>query len=400
MKTHDFPILNETNRGKPLIYLDSGSTAQKPQAVLQALHDFYTHDYANIHRAIYDLAERATLRYEEARVRVQQFIHAQDAAEIVFVRGTTEGINLLAQSYAQTHFRAGDEIILSTMEHHANIVPWYLLKQQMGIVIKEIPVLQDGSLDLKAYQQLFSKRTRLVAVAHVSNALGTINPIKEISSVAHAHGVPILVDGAQAIAHMPVNVTDLDCDFYVFSGHKLYGPSGIGVLYGKKKYLDMMPPYQGGGHMIEKVSFDHITFTKTPHKFEAGTPNIAGTIGLAAAIDYVEQIGMEKIFLHDQQLLKYAEKQLHSIEQVKIIGTAHPKVGVISLVMSNMHPHDIATILDHHGIAVRAGHHCAMPLMQRFNVPATVRVSFGIYNDEADIDSLIEALKVAQKILV
>lgn len=394
---NDFPILAEREQGKPLIYLDSAASAQKPQAVLEAISQFYQHDYANIHRGIYELSARATHYYEEARHTVQRFIHAKHPEEIVFVSGTTGAINLVAQSFGRQHFKAGDEVILSGMEHHSNIVPWYLLKQELGIELKVIPVLDDGSLDLAAFDALFSPRTKLVALSHVSNALGTINPIAAMISTAHMHNVPVLIDGAQAVPHMPVDVSALDADFYAFSGHKLYGPTGIGVLYAKKRYLDAMPPYQGGGDMIETVAFDHVTFAKAPQRFEAGTPNIAGVIGLAAAIRYVEKMGMQAIADHEQALLIQAETALSAIAGLRIIGTAKPKVGVISFVIDGIHPHDIGTVLDHEGVAVRAGHHCTMPLMERFNVPATVRASFGIYNNEADIAVLIRGIQSAQR---
>lgn len=403
---NDFPILKQMNRGKPLVYLDSAASAQKPQAVISAVTDFYQNDYANIHRGIYELSARATERYENTRDKVKQFIQAKSAEEIVFVRSTTEAINLVAESYGRHFLQAGDEVILTTLEHHSNIVPWYLLKQQIGIVIKEIPIHDDGSLNMEAYQKLLSARTRFIAISHVSNALGTINPLKEIIAIAKTYAktqgineIPVLVDGAQAVPHMPVNVQDLDCDFYAFSSHKLYGPSGVGVLYGKKEYLDKMPPYQGGGDMIETVAFDHITFAKSPQKFEAGTPNIAGVIGFCAALQYVDHIGTDKIFAHEQQLLKYAEAKLNEINSLKIIGTKHPKVGVISFVMDGIHPHDIGTVLDHEGIAVRVGHHCAMPLMTRFHLPATVRASFGIYTNDEDIDALINGIKTVKRLL-
>jgi len=394
----DFSILQETNRGKPVIYLDSGASAQKPRQVVDAISNFYSHDYANIHRGIYELSERATALYENARETVKNFIHARSADEIVFVRGTTEGINLVAQSLGRSHWQAGDEVILSTMEHHSNIVPWYLLKEQVGIVLKVIPVTDAGTIDLEAYEQLFSSRTKMVAITHVSNVLGTINPVKEMTAIAHARNALVLVDGAQAVPHMPVDVQDIDSDFYVFSAHKMYGPTGMGVLYGKKAQLDMMPPYQGGGNMIETVSFSNVTFTKVPQRFEAGTPNIAGVIGLASAINYMQAIGMENIYAHDQKLLSYAEPKLAAIPTLRIIGTATPKVGVISFVLDHIHPHDIGTVLDHEGVAVRAGHHCAMPLMERFQVPATVRASFGIYNNEHDINALIKALQLAMRL--
>ena len=394
---NDFPILAEREHGKPLIYLDSAASAQKPQAVINAISDFYKHDYANIHRGIYELSARATRYYEEARQAVQRFINAKHAEEIVFVRGTTEGINLVAQSFAKQRLQAGDEIILSGMEHHSNIVPWYLLKQELGIELKIIPVLDDGSLDLAAYDALFTPRTKLVALSHVSNALGTINPIAAMISTAHTHQVPVLIDGAQAAPHIPVDVTALDADFYVFSAHKLYGPTGVGVLYAKKHYLDAMPPYQGGGDMIETVAFNRVTFAKAPQRFEAGTPDIAGVIGLAAAIRYVQNIGMHAIAEHEQALLKIAEAALSEITGLRIIGTAKPKVGVISFVINGIHPHDIGTVLDHEGVAIRAGHHCAMPLMERFALPATARASFGIYNNEADIAVLIRGIQSAQR---
>jgi cysteine desulfurase/selenocysteine lyase len=392
----DFPLLAGTNRGKPLVYLDSASSAQKPQQVIDAVSRFYGHDYANIHRGIYELSERATNLFELAREAAARFINA-GSSEIVFTSGTTSAINLVAQSFGRSQWQAGDEVMLTEMEHHSNIVPWYLLKEQIGIVLKVIPVQDDGSLDLSAYEKLLSTRTKLVAVTHVSNVIGTINPVRDMIELAHAHGVPVLVDGAQAVPHLPVDVTELDCDFYAYSAHKLSGPTGLGVLYAKKKWLEQMPPYQGGGGMIETVSFDEITFGKAPHKFEAGTPDIAGVIGLLAALEYVSKIGMQNIAVHEQSLLDYAEAQLMQIEGLRIIGSTRPKAGVISFVMDSAHPHDIGTVLDHEGIAIRAGHHCAMPLMQRFNVPATVRVSFGVYNHPADVDALIAALQLAAR---
>lgn len=394
----DFPIFAKTNRGNPLVYLDSAASAQKPKQVIAAMNYFYEHDYANIHRGIYELSERATHLYEQVRTTVKNFINANEADEIVFVRGTTEAINLVAQAYGRSKWQKGDEVILSTMEHHSNIVPWYQLREEMGIVLKIIPIHDDGSLDMSAYQQLFSHRTKLVAISHVSNALGTINPITEITKIAHIHQVPVLVDGAQAVPHMKVDVKEIDCDFYAFSGHKLYGPTGIGVLYAKKHLLNAMPPYQGGGDMIDSVAFDKITYAKVPQKFEAGTPNIAGTLGLASAIEYVTQIGMNAIYDHEQALLHYAQEKMLAIEGLRIIGTANPKVGVISFVIDGIHPHDIGTVLDHEGIAIRAGHHCAMPLMERLQVPATVRASFGVYTNENDIDELVKAIHLAKRL--
>lgn len=394
---NDFPILKEMNRGRPMVYLDSAASAQKPKPVVDAISHFYLHDYANIHRGVYELSERSTKLYEQARSIVKTFINAADPHEIVFVRGTTEGINLVANSFSQ-QWQAGDEVIISHMEHHANIVPWYLLKEKIGIQLKVIPVLEDGSLDMETFPKLFSDKTKLVAVTHASNVLGVINPIADITEFAHAHQVPVLVDGAQAIPHMPVDVQALDCDFYVFSAHKLYGPTGVGVLYAKQKWLVSMPPYQGGGDMIETVTFDKVTFAKPPAKFEAGTPDIAGVIGLGAAIEYLQKIGMQNIYEHGQELLAYAEPALLAIPGLRIIGNAHPKVSVISFVLDNVHPHDIGTILDHEGIAIRAGHHCAMPLMERFKLPATARASFGIYNNETEVDALVAAIHLAKRL--
>lgn len=395
---NDFPILTQHNRGKPIVYLDSAASAQKPRPVIEALANFYASDYANIHRGIYELSERSTRLFENAREQIKNFIHAADANEIVFVRGATEGINLVAQSFGRSNWQAGDEVILSEMEHHSNIVPWSLLRDQIGIALKVVPITDQGDLDIEAYKKLFSARTKMVALNHASNVMGVISPVKELTAIAHEQGVPVLLDGAQAVPHMPVNVQEIDCDFYVFSGHKLYGPTGIGVLYGKKAWLEAMPPYQGGGGMIETVSFSSVTYANAPQKFEAGTPDIAGVVGLNAAIDYVQAIGMETIFLHEKTLLDYAEPKLKAIADLRIIGTAHPKVGVISFVLDNIHPHDLGTVLDHEGIAVRAGHHCAMPLMERFKVPATVRASFGVYNNENDVDALVEAIHLAKRL--
>lgn len=394
----DFPTLKGLNRGQPLVYLDSAASAQKPTVVINAVADFYRHDYANIHRGIYELSERATKQYELTRQTVKDFIHAARKEEIVFVSGTTAGINLVAQSYGRSQWKAGDEVIISGMEHHSNIVPWMLLKDQIGIVINVIPVLDNGALDLEAYAALFSDRTVFVAVTHASNVLGTINPVKEIINIAHARHVPVLVDGAQAVPHMPVDVQDLDCDFYVFSAHKTYGPTGIGALYAKYAILEKMPPYQGGGDMIETVSFSKVTYAPVPQKFEAGTPDIAGVIGLNAALKYLTNIDMQTVYAHEQVLLKIAEEKLQQIPGLRILGTTHPKLGVISFVMDGIHPHDMATVLDHEGVAIRAGHHCAMPLMERFQVPATVRASFGVYSNESDIDALVAAIQLAARL--
>lgn len=394
----DFPILQQMNRGKPLVYLDSSVTSQKPHTVIAAMQNYYSDNNANIHRGVYELSERATRLYEEARQYIKQFINAKHAHEVIFVRGATEGINLVAQSYGRSRFKAGDEIIISTMEHHANIVPWQMLVDQCGAVLRIIPISDAGEIDMDAYQKLFNSRTKMVAVVHASNVLGTINPIKKMTEIAHANAVPVLVDGAQAFPHMPVDVQALDCDFYVFSSHKAYGPTGLGVLYGKTNLLDNMPPYQGGGDMIETVSFAKTTYNKLPAKFEAGTPHIAGVIGFHAALQYLQTIGMATIAEHEKTLLTYATERLINIPELKIIGTAKDKVGVISFVLSDIHPHDIGTVLDHQGIAVRAGHHCAMPLMERFQVPATVRASFGIYNTKEDIDALVTGLEEVKRL--
>jgi cysteine desulfurase/selenocysteine lyase len=394
---HDFPILQQTNRGKPLVYLDSGASSQKPYHVIDAISQYYRHDHANIHRGIYELSERTTKAYENVRKSVKDFINAAHQEEVIFVRGTTEAINLVAQSLGRTDWQAGDEVIVSEMEHHANIVPWVMLRDQIGIKLKIIPLTDSGELDLAAYQKLFSPRTRLVAITHASNVLGVINPLRDMIITAHQH-VPVLVDGAQAVPHMPVDVRELDCDFYAFSSHKAYGPTGVGVLYGKREWLDKMPPYQGGGGMIESVSFDAVTYAQSPQKFEAGTPDIANVIGFARALRYLQDIGMGTIFAHEQALLEYMEDQLMQISGLRMFGAVKPKLGVISFIVDGIHPHDLGTVLDHEGIAVRAGHHCAMPLMTRLGVPATVRASLGLYNDRNDIDALADAIRLAKRL--
>jgi cysteine desulfurase/selenocysteine lyase len=389
----DFPILTSEIRGKPLIYLDNAATTQKPHAVIEVEANYYKTLNANVHRGVHRLSQEATLAYEAARVDVAEFINAAHSSEVVFVRGTTEAINLVAQSFARPQLQAGDEIIVSLMEHHSNIVPWQILCKQTGAVLKVIPVDQNGTLDYESYEELLTSRTRLVAVTHVSNALGTINPVANIIEVAHSHGVPVLIDGAQAIGHMPVDVRALDCDFYAFSGHKLYGPTGIGVLYGKRALLDAMPPWQGGGDMIRSVSFSNKTeFNDLPWKFEAGTPNIAGAIGLGAAIDYLGTVGMGALEAHESQLLQYATAALSGIEGVHLIGTATEKSGILSFVVDGAHAHDVGSILDYENIAVRAGHHCAMPTMERYGISATVRASLGLYNTKDEIDSLVQGL--------
>ncbi|MCD6039275.1 MAG: sufS [Gammaproteobacteria bacterium] len=394
----DFPIFSQTIHGKPLVYLDSSSTSQKPSCVIEAIAHYYQHNYANVHRGVYELSERSTHLYEKTRKKVQWFINAAHTHEILFTRGTTESINLVAQSYGRTHFKAEDEIILSEMEHHSNIVPWCMLQEQLGIKLKIIPVLETGELDLLAYEKLFSSRTKMVAISHASNVLGTINPLKKIIAIAHAAKVPVLVDGAQAFPHMPVDMQLLDCDFYTFSAHKAYGPTGIGILYGKTALLEKMVPYQGGGSMIEKVSFKKITYGQLPYKFEAGTPNMAGVVGFYAALDYLEKMGMKAIVQHEQELLAYATSKLKAIPGVRLLGTAPDKVGVLSFVLNDIHPHDIGTILDHEGIAIRAGHHCAMPLMEKYQIPACVRLSFGLYNSREDVDAFVAGMQKVHEV--
>lgn len=394
----DFPLLAHPIHGKPLVFLDSSSTSQKPQCVIDAMSHYYSHDYANVHRGVYELSERSTRLFENTRKKIQSFINAAHAHEIIFTRGTTESINLVAQSYGRSHFKAGDEVIISAMEHHSNIVPWLLLQEQCGIILKIIPISDAGELDLQTYEKLFSSKTKMVAITHASNVLGTLNPLKKMITMAHAQQVPVLVDGAQAFPHMPVDVQALDCDFYAFSSHKAYGPTGIGVLYGKTALLDNMPPYQGGGSMIEKVTFEKTTFAPLPYKFEAGTPAIADVIGFHAALNYLENINMDKIAQLEHELLTYATLQLSAIPGLRIIGSAKEKVGVISFVLEGIHPHDIGTILDHEGIAIRAGHHCAMPLMDRYQIPACVRVSFGLYNSKEDVDALMLGMKKVREV--
>jgi cysteine desulfurase/selenocysteine lyase len=388
----DFPILAQPTRGRRLVYLDSAASAQKPQAVIDAERFVYEREYANIHRGLYRLSEQATERYERARETVRRFINAAHAREVVFTRNTTEAINLVAATYGRRFLTAGDEIVISELEHHSNIVPWQLLRDERGVVIKVLPVDDDGAVSLAAFAALLGPRTRLVALAHVSNVLGTVLPVGEIVRLAHAAGAKVLLDGAQGVVHMGVDVQALDCDFYAFSGHKLYGPSGIGVLYGKSDLLDAMPPYQGGGDMISSVSFAKTTFAALPAKFEAGTPAIAQAAGLAAAIDYVGAIGMQRIAAHDADLVAYAQQALCALPGLRLVGTVPGKAGVVSFTLDYAHPHDIAQILDGVGVAIRAGHHCAQPLMDRLGLPAAARASFGVYNTRADIDALVDGL--------
>jgi cysteine desulfurase / selenocysteine lyase len=388
----DFPALRERVNGQVLVYLDNGATTQKPQVVIDAEAQFYAHDNANVHRAVHALSQRATEAYEAARGKVRRFLNAQAPEEIVFVRGTTEAINLVAQSYARPRMRPGDEIIISAMEHHSNIVPWQMVCAQTGAVLRVIAISDAGELDLAAYEKMIGRRAKLVAITHVSNALGSIVPVARVIEIAHEGNVPVLLDGAQAVAHLPVDVRALDCDFYAFSGHKIFGPTGIGVLYGKKRLLEAMPPYQGGGDMIRSVTFEHTEYNEIPYKFEAGTPNIAGVVGLGAALDYVSAIGIDVIGPQESDLLAYATQEVLAVPGLRIIGTAAEKAGILSFTMEGVHPHDIGTILDHQGVAIRAGHHCAMPLMQRYGISATARASFALYNTRGNVDALVGGL--------
>lgn len=393
----DFPILSRKVYGQPLVYLDNAATTQKPLCVLDAMRDEYLNVNANVHRGVHWLSQQATELHEQARQTVQQFIHAKSAAEIVFTRGTTEGLNLVASTFAETFMQAGDEVILSVMEHHSNIVPWQLQAKKRGIVLKVIPMTDEGELIMDAYEELFTEKTKFVSITHVSNVLGTINPVKQMIAVAHAHGVPVMVDGAQSTPHFAVDMQLLDCDFFVFSGHKAYGPTGVGVLYGKEEWLDRLPPYQGGGEMISHVSFDKVTFERPPLKFEAGTPDYIATHGLAVALDYLSRLGMENIAQHEQELTAYATHQLQQIDQLGIYGTSSAKDAVISFHVGDIHPMDIGTLLDRLGIAVRTGHHCAQPLMERLGILGTVRASFGLYTTTEEIDVLVAGIERVSK---
>ena len=389
----DFPILNEKIRNKPLVYFDNAASCQKPQAVIDSMVKLYSHDYANVHRGVHTLSVRSTDQMESARHKIKTFINAASDKEIIFVRGATEAVNLIAQTYGRANIHAGDEILITAMEHHSNIVPWQMLCEQTGAILKVAPMNVAGELLMDEFEQLLSAKTKLVAVVHMSNALGTLNPVEKIIDLAHAKNIPVMLDGAQAIPHTAVDVQKLDCDFYVFSGHKLYGPSGVGVLYGKQALLEAMPPYQGGGDMIRTVSFEKSTYAGLPYKFEAGTPAIAEIIGLGAAVDYLNTIGMQAIADHEASLLAYATQQALQIDGLKIIGEAKEKGAILSFTLGRIHPHDIGTMLDSLGIAIRAGHHCAMPVMEFYQVPATARASFAMYNTKAEIDVLISGIK-------
>lgn len=394
----DFPILSQQVYDKTLVYFDSAASAQKPTAVIDAIKRTYETEYANVHRGVHYMSQKATDAMEGAREKVRAFINAKSEREIIFVRGATEGINLVAECWGRQNLKSGDEIILSQMEHHSNIVPWQLIAERTGAVIKVVPVNDAGELEMDAYEALLGDRTAMVALTHVSNALGTITPMAEIIRLAHERDVPVLVDGCQAIPHLPVDVQALDADFYVFSGHKLYGPSGIGVLYGKEALLDALPPYQGGGEMIDQVTFEKTTYADLPFKFEAGTPHIAGIIALGAAVDYLNGLGLERVAAHEDDLLAYGTEQLGKINSLRFIGTAAEKTAILSFVLDDVHPHDVGTILDREGVAVRTGHHCAQPIMERYDIAATVRASIGLYNTREEIDTLVTALGRVQEI--
>ena len=398
MIRRDFPLLHLEVEGNPLVYLDNASTTQKPQQVIDAITRYYTQYNSNVHRNIHHLSEIATDMYEGARSKIQRFIGADLNCEIVFTRGTTDGINLIANSFGNKFIGEGDEVLISQMEHHSNIVPWQMLRERTGAVIKVAPINDDGEIEMEEFEKLLSDRTKLVSIIHVSNALGTVNPIEEIVRLSHDAGAKVLVDGAQSVAHVPIDVSELDCDFFVFSAHKLYGPTGIGVLYGKADLLEEMPPYQGGGDMILSVTFDKTIYNSVPHKFEAGTPNIAGVIGMGAAIDYLEAIGLENIHTYEQELLEYGTDMVKSIDGLRLIGTARDKVAILSFVLGGVHPHDIGQILDDNGIAIRIGHHCAQPVMDRFNVPATARASLAFYNTKGELDALADGINEVKEV--
>ncbi len=394
----DFPALHQEVNGKPLVYLDNAATTQKPQVVIDAVRTFYERDCSNVHRGVHRLSQRATVAYEQARTTVKNHLGANDSREIVFTRSTTEGINLVASSFVRSRLEPGDEVLISTMEHHSNIVPWQILCEERGAKLVVIPIDDDGDILLSEYERLLSERTRMVGVVHVSNALGTVNPVREMIAMAHAKGVPVLIDGAQAVPHLAVDVRDLDCDFYVFSAHKVYGPTGIGALYGKREHLLEMAPYQGGGDMILSVTFEGTTFNEPPHRFEAGTPNIEGAIGLATALDYVDGFGVDAIAAHEGRLLADATAAVLAVPGVRLVGSARRRASALSFVMEGVHPHDIGTILDSEGVAVRAGHHCAQPVMARYGVSATVRASFAIYNTTREIDALVAGLQKVREV--
>ena len=391
----DFPLLQQKMNGKPLVFLDSAASSQKPRRVIEAIERYYEEQHANVHRGVYSLSQEATEAYELARRRLQQFINAEHDHEVIFVRGTTEGINLVAHGFERAVLKPGDEVLISGMEHHSNIVPWQMACDYSGAKLRVIPVLDNGELDMTAYRELLGERTKIVAVNHVSNSLGTVNPVREIIRQAHERGVPVLIDGAQAVPHLRVDVRDLDADFYTFSGHKMLGPTGIGILYGKESWLNRLPPYQGGGDMIETVTFEETTYNELPFKFEAGTPDISGAVGLGEAAEYMRELGPEFIEATERDLLEYATEQIETVEGIRLVGTAEHKASVLSFLVEGTHPYDVGAILDKLGVAVRTGHHCTQPLMQRFDIPGTVRASFAVYNNREDVDRFIAALRRA-----
>lgn len=395
----DFPILNREVNKKPLVYFDNGATSQKPEIVVEALSKYYKYENSNIHRGVHTLSQEATSAYEAVREKMQKYLSADQKEEIIFTKGTTDGINLIASSFGKHHLKAGDEVIISTMEHHSNIVPWQMICEEKGATLKIIPINDYGEIDLEAYKGLLSSKTKMVSIVHISNTLGTINPVKEMTDLAHEHGAVVLIDGAQSVPHMPVNVTELGAEFYVFSMHKLFGPTGVGVLYGKKEWLDALPPYQGGGDMIKTVTFEKTTYNELPHKFEAGTPNISGGIATGAALDYLNQLDWKGIKQHERELLDYGTEKLKQVEGLKIIGEAANKASVISFVVDGTHAYDLGVIMDKMGVAVRTGHHCTQPLMNRFGILGTARASFAFYNTKAEIDQFMEALNRAIKML-
>ena len=395
---NDFPILKQTVHDKPLVYFDNAATTQKPQIVIDTLANYYSTINSNIHRGVHALSEAATQAFEDSRKKIQNYLNAESEKEIIFTRGTTESINLVANSYGRSHLNEGDEIIISTMEHHSNIVPWQLLASEKKLNLKVIPITDEGEIIFEEFEKLISEKTKLVSIVYISNSLGTINPVEKIIQTAHANNIPVLIDAAQAVSHFPIDVQKLDCDFFAFSGHKLYGPTGIGVLYGKQSLLEAMPPFMGGGDMISKVTFEKTTFNDLPYKFEAGTSNIADAIGLGAAIDYVKSIGLENIYQHEIELLEYATNEISKLDKIKIIGTSKNKCGVLSFIFENIHPHDVGTFIDFEGIAIRTGHHCTQPVMIRYNIPATSRASFALYNTKEEVDIFIKALKKVSEV--
>ena len=397
---HDFPILQQKVHGRTLVYLDNAATSQKPQVVIDAILRYYALNNANIHRGVHFLSERATEEYEGARRTVQGFLNAVEANEIIFVRGATEAINLVAQTYGRAHVHGGDEVLITAMEHHSNIVPWQILCEEKGATLRIAPITDSGELRLEGLGNLLGPRTKIVAMTHVSNALGTINPVQKVIEMAHQWNIPVLIDGAQAVPHLQVDVQALDCDFYVFSGHKVYGPTGIGAMYGKSALLDLMPPYQGGGDMISSVTFEKTTYNKLPYKFEAGTPHVAGAIGLGEAIEYANDLGMDNVAAYEHELLAYATESVSAISGVRLIGTAREKAGVLSFLLDGVHPHDIGTVLDQEGVAIRTGHHCAQPVMQRFGIAATARASFALYNTREEVDALVEGILKVREVFV